>query len=233
MKRNVAKGPSRSLLSWKMSQRLKLIRVATTVEGTTIPELLHKFFEVTTGMGEYKGEPVKIHIVESIKPVAQPHRRIPFHVRKQVEEKLDQLQKDNIIERAEGPTPWVSPIVVVPKPHTANETRICVHMRSLNKAIIRERHIMPTTDDIIADLNGCKVFSKIDLNQGYHQLPLHPDSRHLTTFSTHVVISLQTAELWFVMRSVRNISDDIYIGGIDEAQHDDRLIKVLQRLKEN
>ena len=71
----VAKGPSRSLLSWKMSQRLKLIQVANTVEGTTIPELLHKFSEVTTGMGDYKGEPVKIHIDESIKPVAQPHRR--------------------------------------------------------------------------------------------------------------------------------------------------------------
>ena len=182
----VAKGPSRSLLSWKMSQRLKLIQVANTVEGTTIPELLHKFSEVTNGMGEYKGEPVKIHIDESIKPVAQPHRRIPFHVRKQVEEKLDQLQKDDIIERAEGPTPWVSPIVVVPKPHNANKIRICVDMRSLNKAIIRERHIIQTTDDIIAALNGCKVFSKIDLNQGYHQLPLHPDSRHLTTFSTHV-----------------------------------------------
>ena len=36
------------------------------------------------------------------------------------------------------------------------------------------------------DLNGCKVFSKIDLNQGYHQIPLHPDSKPLTTFSTHV-----------------------------------------------
>ena len=233
----VAKGPSRSLLSWKMSQRLKLIQVANTVEGTTIPELLHKFSEVTTGMGEYKGEPVKIHIDESIKPVAQPHRRIPFHVRKQVEGKLDQLQKDDIIERAEGP-------------HTANEIRICVDMRSLNKAIIRERYIIPTTDDIIADLNGCKVFSKIDLNQGYHQLPLHPDSRHLTTFSTHVglyrykrlnfglscaaeIFQRKVGDATRGIPGVRNISDDIYIGGIDEAQHDDGLIKVLQRLKEN
>ena len=133
-----------SLLSWKMSQRLKLIQVANTVEGTTIPELLHTFSEVTTEMGEYKGEPVKIHINESIKPVAQPNRRIPFHVRKQVEEKLDQLQKDDIIERAEGPTPWVSPIVVVPKPRNANEIRICVDMRSLNSDNSRASH---HTDD--------------------------------------------------------------------------------------
>ena len=59
-------------------------------------------------------------------------------------------------------------------------------MRALNKAIIRERHIIPTIDDVVHDLNGCKVFSKIDLNQGYHQIPLHPDSKSLTTFSTHV-----------------------------------------------
>ena len=39
---------------------------------------------------------------------------------------------------------------------------------------------------VIHDLNGATVFSKLDLNQGYHQLSLHPDSRHITTFSTHI-----------------------------------------------
>ena len=39
---------------------------------------------------------------------------------------------------------------------------------------------------MIHGLNGATVFSKLDLNQGYHQLPLHPDSSHITTFSTHM-----------------------------------------------
>ena len=56
-------------------------------------------------MGEYKGEPVRIHIDESMKPVTQPHRCITFHVRKQVEDKLRQLEGDDIIERVDGPTP--------------------------------------------------------------------------------------------------------------------------------
>ena len=43
-------------------------------------------------MGEYIGEPVRIHVDESIKPVALPHRRIRFNVRKQVERKLEQLE---------------------------------------------------------------------------------------------------------------------------------------------
>ena len=45
--------------------------------------------------------------------------------------------KDDIIECAEGPTSWISPIVVVPKPNNSNEIRICVDMRALNSAIIR------------------------------------------------------------------------------------------------
>ena len=229
----VAKGPSRSLLSWKTSQRLKLIQVTNAVEETDIPDILKEFSELTSGIGEYKGSPVKIHIDESVKPVAQPHRRIPFHVRKQVEEKLDQLMKDDIIERAEGPTSWISPIVVVPKPNNSNEIRICVDMRALNRAIIRERHVIPTTDNIIADLNGCKVFSKIDLNQRYHQFPLHEDSRNLTTFSTHVglyrykrlnfglscaaeIFQRKVGDAILGIQGVRNISDDIYIGGVDK-----------------
>ena len=59
-------------------------------------------------------------------------------------------------------------------------------MRAVNKAIQRERHITPTIDDVIADLNDAKVFSKLDLNQGYHQLELSEESRYVTTFSTHV-----------------------------------------------
>ena len=82
--------------------------------------------------------------------------------------------------------PWVSPVVVVPKPQKPNEIRICVDMRSLNQAFIRQRHIILTIDDVISDLNGCKVFSKIDGKQGYHQIPLHSESRLLTTFSIQV-----------------------------------------------
>ena len=55
---------------------------------------------------------------------------------------LRQLENEDIIERAEGPTLWVSPIVVVPKPSKPNEIRIHVDMRCHNQAIIRERLTM-------------------------------------------------------------------------------------------
>ena len=251
----VAKGSSSSILSWTTSQALNLIKAVSTVEPPVslppdAPDFLKEFPNLTSGMGKYKGEPARIHVDESVKPVAQPHRRVPFHVRKQVELKLKQLENDDIIERVEGSTPWVSPIVVVPKPNKPNEIRICVDMLSLNKAIIRERHIIPTIDDVVSDLNGCKVFSKIDLNQGYHQIPLHPDSRALSTFSTHVglfqykrlnfglscAVEIFQKKVGDAIRGipcVKNISDDIYVGGADQDTHDRHLRQVFRQLQES
>ena len=80
------------------------------------------------------------------------------------------MENDDIIEWVEGPTPWVSPIVVVPKPHNPEEIHICVEMRQPNKAIGRERHVSPTKDNIVSELGQAKIFSKLDLNQGYYQL---------------------------------------------------------------
>jgi hypothetical protein len=54
-------------------------------------------------MGHYKGEPVRIHVDNTVKPIALPCRRIPFHVRKQVEKKIEQLENEGIVERARRP----------------------------------------------------------------------------------------------------------------------------------
>ena len=89
-------------------------------------------------------------------------------MRSKVEKKIKELEEADIIEKVDGPTPWVSPIVIVPKSKDPEDIRLCVDMREVNKAIQRERHITPTIDDIITQLNGSKWFSKIDMNQGYH-----------------------------------------------------------------
>ena len=103
-------------------------------------------------------------------------------------------------------------------------------MQQANKAILRERHITPTIDDVLCDLNEAKFFSKIDLNSGYHQIVLHPDSRYITTFSTHIGLRRfkrlnfgisSAAEIFQnIIREVINdiggcvnISDDILIYG--------------------
>ena len=57
-------------------------------------------------------------------------------------------------------------------PKKTGGVRVCADMREANMAIKREKHPMPTIDDLIFDLNESKVFSKLDLTNAYHQLEL-------------------------------------------------------------
>ena len=134
-----------------------------------------------TGVGRLKGYELKLHIDESVKPVAQPVRRIPFGLGEKVDKKLDQVLELDIIEQVpDGPSRWISPLVVVPKGD--GDIRVCMDMRRANEAIIRERHPIPMVEELLQNLNGSAVFSKIDLKWGFHQILLSEDSRHITSF---------------------------------------------------
>lgn len=128
---------------------------------------------------------------------------------------------------------------------------MCVDMRLPNKAIQRTRHITPTVDEIIPDLNEAKIFSKLDMNAGYHQIELEEQSRYITTFTTHVVLRRykrlnfgisSAAEIFqetiseslqsLHVQRVKNMSDDIIVYWETQEQHDTRLRKVVERLWE-
>jgi hypothetical protein len=81
-------------------------------------------------------------------------------------------------------------------------------VRAPNKAILRTRHIIPTIEDLVVDLNGAKYLSKLDMNQGYLQLELAPESRYITTFSTHRGL-FRYKRLNFGMNCAAEIFDDV------------------------
>ena len=162
---------------------------------------------------------------------------------------LQRLKNLDIIEHVDGPTDWVLPIVVAPKPKSkSKEIRICVDMSLPNLAIKQTRHLIPTIDDMIVDLNDARVFSKLNLRQGYHQLLSFPQLRHVTTFTTHVGLRRykrlsfginNAAEIFQNaiqnalegLEGVRNISDDIIVFGCYQ-EHDQRLGATFKRLQE-
>ena len=94
------------------------------------------------------------------------------------------MEKDGIIEDAKGPTPWVSELIAVPKPNQPDKIRIVMDARAVNCAIERERHNTPILEELVADLNGTKFFSKLDLTDGYHQIEIDEDRRYATVFRT-------------------------------------------------
>ena len=152
---------------------------------TSLTEEFPELF--SEGMGKIRDIFIKLHIDPDLQPVAQCHRCILFHVHKGAEKELERLESLDIIEKVNGATPWVSPIVAVPKKNKG--VHICVNMRDAKQAIKHEKHIMPTTDDFIHELNEATVFSKLDLtnfNNVSHQLELSEESRFITTFTTHV-----------------------------------------------
>ena len=178
------------LLSFATANELGVISIVNALEDDRTQRtkaVMQDFDPLFHGLGKLKDFQLKLNIDDDVPPVHQKHRRVPFSTRPKVEEAIKQLYDDDICENPENtPTPWVSPIVVVPKPHAPDKIRLCVDMRAANKAIKRVKHPMPTVDELIHDLNGCTVFTKLDLTQGYHQVELDPDSRYITTFSSHL-----------------------------------------------
>ncbi len=71
----------------------------------------------------------------------------------------------------------------------------CLDARLPNKAIIPHRYPLPTPEKLTAQFYGSKVFTKLDLHQGYLQVPLHPASRDSTGFNTHMGVFSSNAIL--------------------------------------
>ena len=100
--------------------------------------IFQKYKSRFEGLGKLKDFQLNIPIHPCVEPVVQSMRRVPFSLRDKLEKKLNEQVDLDVIEKAEGPTPWISPVVVVPKPN--GDLRLCVDMRQANGAIVRERH---------------------------------------------------------------------------------------------
>ena len=64
------------------------------------------------------------------------------------------------------------------------QVQICIDLTQLNKSVLRERHPPPAVEQVLAQLSGAKVFTKLDANLGFFKIPLAPESSLLTTFIT-------------------------------------------------
>ena len=126
-----------------------------TVGCPFVESLKAKFPGVFRGVGRLKNYQLKLHIDPQVIPVVQKMRRIPFTLEDKVTAKVNELLANDIIERVEGPTTWISPVVVVPKP--SGDIRLCVEMRIANEAIVRESLPIPTVDEVLESLNGSTV----------------------------------------------------------------------------
>ena len=245
----VIKGRGMSLLGEVTATEFGVLKVGINIAVVTTKahDLKLQYPEVFEGVGKLKDKQISLDIDPTVKPVAQPYRRIPFNLREKVQDKTTELLELGIVEPVEGAAPWVNPVVIVRKNN--GEIRLCIDMRQANQAMMRRRYPIPTVDDVLHTMNGCKVFSKLDLKWGYHQLELSPESREITTFATpdglfrykRLLFGVCSAseqyqhEIASVLAGIEgaeNISDDIVVHGPDTETHDKRLQQTMRRLQE-
>jgi len=147
-------------------------------------------------------------------------------------------------------SPWGAPVLSVKKKD--GSMRLCVDYRQLNKVTIKNRYLLPRIDDLMDQLVGAEVFSKIDLRSGYHPIRVKVEDISKTAFRTryghyeYSVIPFGVSNVPgvfmeyvnrifhpFLDRFVVVFIDDILVYSKSEEEHVEHLRIVLRILKEN
>src|SRR5277367_2962491 len=234
------KGLSQALLGLEEIQKFCLLKRINHLNSES------EFQSLFTGLGELT-EPYTIRLkTDAIPHAISTPRRVPIPLMKPLKELLDRMVADGIAVFIDDPTDWCSPIVIVLKPD--GTIRLCVDYTALNEAILREYHPIPSVEYTLAKLSGAKLFSKLDCNSGFWQVPLSEESALLTTFITpygrfyfkRLPFGISSAPEHFQKRiekvlsglpGIVSVYDDILVWGSTKDEHDDRLRAVLSRLK--
>ena len=90
------------------------------------------------------------------------------------------MEDAGVIVRVEEPTDWCAP----GRRRKKDDIMICVNITKLNESVRRERHEMPSVEYTLGQLSDAIIFSKLDANSGFWQVPLADESALLTTFIT-------------------------------------------------
>ena len=119
-----------------------------------------------------------------LKPGSKVVKSAPYRcnpkIRKEISKQVQEMLDQGIIQPSESH--FSSLVFMVTKP---NGYRFCVDYRAINKITIVDRHPIGRVDDSLDSFSKASIFSKIDLQSGFCQQEIHPNSRHFTAFCFH------------------------------------------------
>ena len=219
------------------------------------------YADVFQGLGKFPGEPYKLRLKPDDVPAKHRPRKVPVHLQDAFHEEVERLVKIDVLEKVTEPTEWVNSFVIVEKvidssnAHSPNHSikksiRLCIDPKDLNEALEREPYYSRTIDELISMFAGAKVFTIVDMDKGYWQVVLHPESRKLTCMAFDIgryqfkrlpmgskvasnIFQRMLESVYIGLPGVTGIADDMVIFGRNEEEHDRNLILFLETTRKN
>jgi hypothetical protein len=171
-------------------------------------------------------------------PISKRPYRMSIKELKELKKQLTELQEAGYIRLSSSP--WGAPVLFVQKKDGSQ--RMCVDYRSLNDVTVKNKYPLPRIENLFYQMRGARVFSKIDLRSGYHQMRIRPSNIPKTAFSTRyglyeftvMSFGLTNAPAYFMNlmnkvfmeyldRFVVVFIDDILIYSKRESEHEEHL----------
>jgi hypothetical protein len=213
-----------------------------------VRDFLDVFPEELPGMPPEREVEFFIDLLPGTAPISKRPYRMSIEELQELKKQLMELQEAGYIRPSSSP--WGAPVLFVQKKDGSQ--RMCVDYRSLNDVTIKNKYSLPRIDDLFDQMRGARVFSKIDLRSGYHQMKIRPSDIPKMAFSTRyglyeftvMSFGLTNAPAYFMNlmnkvfmeyldKFVVVFFDDILIYSRNDSEHEEHLQMVLQKLWDN
>jgi hypothetical protein len=209
-----------------------------------VRDFLDVFSEELLGMPPDREVEFVIDLLPGTAPISKHPYRMSVEELKELKKQLTKLQEARYIRPSSSP--WGALALFVQMKDGSQ--RMCVDYRSLNDVTIKNKYPLPRIDDLFDQMRGARVFSKIDLTSGYHQMKIRPSDIPKTAFSTRyglyeftvMSFGLTNAPAYFMNlmnkvfmeyldKFIVVFIDDILIYSKNDSDHEEHLRMVLHK----